>query len=169
MQFENYDNVTTEEKHDRAWKVRRVTECLIDKLKHLMDIWGEYIVVDEGMGKCTTKRCGIIRVMPNKPIDKGFKFFMLVDYETGLLIDFILDNGYYSREAFSNKPWGATGEVVLDLVNELANAGRVVVTDNHRRKECKHCKRSVTIHRCAACKVPICQKGECLDRHLCEK
>jgi hypothetical protein len=116
---------------DRAWKVRRITESLRTRFKGLLPEWGEYIVVDEGMLRCTILRCGLTQVNPNKPIDKGVKFFMLVDYETGLLIDFMVDNGHYNRDAFVNKPWGSSGEVVLDLVKDFENAGRVVITDNY--------------------------------------
>jgi hypothetical protein len=83
------------------------------------------------MLRCTILRCGLTQVNPKKPIDKGVKFFMLVDYETGLLIDFMVDNGHYNRDAFVNKPWGSSGEVVLDLVKDFENAGRVVITDNY--------------------------------------
>ena len=132
FQFEDYDSISVEKRNaDRAWKVRRVTNSLRRLFKGLVSVWGEYLVVDEGMLRCTCQLCGLTQVNPNKPIDEGLKFFMLVDYETGLLVDFMLDNGDYNRQAFRDRPWGSSGEVVLDLVADFANSGRVVITDNY--------------------------------------
>jgi hypothetical protein len=54
---------------------------------------GEYVVVDEGLIRCYTRLCAFIVRMKNKPIKKGLKLYMLVDHQTGLLVDFILHDG----------------------------------------------------------------------------
>jgi hypothetical protein len=57
---------------------------------------------DEGMIKCTTKKCPILRVMPNKPISNGMKMFCIVDYATGVCIDFNMDDDQYTAGNFVN-------------------------------------------------------------------
>lgn len=93
---------------DKAWKVSAITERVRRTFVYHIGTNGlcsEYLALDEGMLKFEGRRCPIVRAMPHKPITRGLKFFMLVDYETGLLVDFKLDNGEFSKEAFGHSPY----------------------------------------------------------------
>ena len=60
------------------------------------------------------------------------KFFVLVDYTTGIVLFFASDEGQYSRVDFGHLPWGATGQVFLIiLVDDYKHTNRCIITDNY--------------------------------------
>lgn len=121
LRFEDYDEVDADlVKDNPAWKIMRITESVRGRVKALWRMEGgdedlgfepgEYIAIDEGMLKYLGKRCKFIRIMPDKPIPCGIKFFMMVDYETGILLDyFVVDWGYYSSSRFDSFDWVPMG------------------------------------------------------------
>jgi len=47
---------------------------------------------DEGTGRSTSKRNPLLHNMPNKPIDTGFKFYILVDFLTKVIFNMEMDD-----------------------------------------------------------------------------
>mgnify|MGYP001091187854 CR=1 FL=1 len=115
---------------DKAWKVRTITNIMKEAFRKHIPAPGRELSVDEGMVRYTGRRCPIKRLMPNKPVRKGFKFFAIVDYETGFLYDFNWDDGTRTAENCRIFEWGMTGQVVLDLVESLPGRGYRIFTDN---------------------------------------
>lgn len=91
---------------------------------------GEFIVVDEGMIRFKGRMCRFIRYMPKKPTHYGLKIFMVVDHESGIVMDFVLDVGQFSAQAYADKEYGATGGVVMDLVQPWSGRWHTVLADN---------------------------------------
>src|SRR3546814_15199949 len=82
LNFELYDRENQPEE-DKAWKIRTITELTRAAFAAVMPAPGREISVDEGMVRFTGSRCPIKRVMPNKPIKTGFKFFRSADRRGG--------------------------------------------------------------------------------------
>jgi hypothetical protein len=68
--------------------------------------------LDGAMVKYTGNRCPVVVGAPNKPIKRGLFFYVLIDYETGVIVDFI-------AEMDQNHPSGVVGKHVLDLVEVM--------------------------------------------------
>jgi hypothetical protein len=129
LRFEDYTQPHNQE--DRAWKIRRISTLMKESFQKILPRPRQYIAVDEGMVKFTGRACPIKRVMPNKPITCGLKFFGAVDCSTGILFDFDWDDGSRTAQNCRHHPWKMTGEVVLSLIRRLRGQGHVIVTDNY--------------------------------------
>lgn len=129
LRFEDY--AVQHDRTDPAWKIRSITNIMKQAFQALLPCPRQYIAVDEGMVKYTGRKCPIKRVMPNKPITCGLKFFAAVDCSTGIMFDFDWDDGVMTAANCGHHPWGFTGEVVLKLIRPLPGQGYVVVTDNY--------------------------------------
>lgn len=130
LRFEDYARAHDRER-DPAWRIRTVTNIMKSSFQNLLSFPRQFIAVDEGMVKYTGRKCPIKRVMPNKPIACGFKFFAAVDCSTGIMFDFDWDDGRRNAENCRHHPWGFSGEMVLSLIRRLPGRGYVIVTDNY--------------------------------------
>ena len=139
LTFEDYRKVPPDTKEkDKAFKVARLTQTVRNKFTAPSSVGGldttklagQKVSLDEAMLRFEGL-CPVGRAMPNKPIKKGLKLFMLVDYATGMIIDFMLDNGEFSKDSFGHLPWGSTGAVVLSLTEPLFHSKRIVIVDNY--------------------------------------
>lgn len=99
LTFEDLDEIELNDTGDHAWKVRTITQVLKAKCRAAMPNPTQHLSIDEGMSLCTTRRCKLLHHVRNKPIDTGFKFFMLVDYKTKVCCDF----NYYGSVALGNE------------------------------------------------------------------
>ena len=68
--------------------------------------------------------------MPDKPIHEGFKFFVAVDYLTGVCFRINLDDGIVSSKSCEHMEWGATGQYILELLRDLPGRGYKGYVDN---------------------------------------
>ena len=127
VRFEKYKE---ECQSDPGWKVKTITTLMRNRCKILLPTPGEFLVVDEGMILFKGRLCKFKRFMPNKPTSYGLKLFMIVDHETGILMDFILDVGQYDKQTYRDTGYGATGAVVLDLVQPWNGRWHTVLADN---------------------------------------
>lgn len=116
---------------DKAWKVRFITECLQREFKRILSSPGQYLAVDEGMGLCFSKLNPIKRVLPNKPISTGFKWFILCDCETKIITNFNIDDGNLQAKNFKDIVGGFVGAQVTNLIDYLDSTGHIVVCDNY--------------------------------------
>lgn len=101
------------------------------KFKRFMPAPGEHLSADEAMVLFTGNRFPIIRAMPNKPITRGMKLYMGVDYETKFVFDFNVCDGSISSENSTAYPYGATGRQIIKLLENLVGVGYKVYMDNY--------------------------------------
>jgi hypothetical protein len=117
-----YEDDDEDEDNDVAWKIRKMFIHFKSAAEDIMKYPFEVLVVDEAMMKCTSTRNPLKRVMPNKPISCGFKFWILACKETGLIVKIHLDS-HSDLNAADCKARGLQhgfyGEVVLRAVRDL--------------------------------------------------
>lgn len=112
------------------WKVQKVHNLVVNASRNLLLTPGEFMTVDEGMIRYKGWRCRWVRFNPKKPQAYGLKVWLLVDWETGIIVNFALDVGQYSQEEYMDIKWGSSGQVVLDLVRPWFNQWHTICTDN---------------------------------------
>ena len=80
------------------------------------------------MGKCQS-RCRFVVLMKNKPIKKGFKFYMVCCAFTGMCVSIILHNQIRG----TNSTPGFTTDIVIRSVDNLGidMSGKTVIVDNY--------------------------------------
>ena len=133
LRFEDYQKLSQDEKEaDKIWKVRTIFNVIKGKCREYMRSPGEHISVDEAMVKYFGKKCPISKSMPQKPIKKGFLFYCAVDYDTKWTFDL---NVYEPYNMNVQRPWGSTGQRVIDLIKDLPGQYRTVYIDNFYTSE----------------------------------
>ena len=129
LRFEDY-YLHDEKDKDIAWKVRTITNMTKKAFMETDEKPSRNLTIDEGMGKCEVGRNPIFRHVPNKPVDEGFKWYMLVDSETKLCINFLLEDGTdYSKET-NHYPGGKKGQVTWELIKHMEGNGYYIFFDN---------------------------------------
>jgi hypothetical protein len=134
LTFEQYDNnISDAEKSetDHAWKVRTMTTMLKSKCQACLPSPKQHLSLDEGMAMCTLRRCPILHHVLNKPIDTGFKFFMLVDHDSKICIDFNLADKVDTADNCKHLPYGFVGHQVMKLLQPLKGTGHIIYVDNY--------------------------------------
>ena len=91
---------------------------------------GQYLSLDEAMVLYTGYRCPIVVGAPGKPIPRGIKLYVLVDYETGVIVDFNVHDGSITSEDGKDRPGGVVGMHVEGLLTTLKGSGYVIFMDN---------------------------------------
>ena len=114
-----------EDPNDRLRKVRYLYDHMRDTCQTVF-VPGQRLSVDERMIK-HKGRAIFKQYLPKKPVKWGLKVFSVCDAETGMLCNFDL---YTGQTDDANEGEGLTHGVVLRVTEHLANAGRVVYTDN---------------------------------------
>ena len=114
-----------EDPNDRLRKVRYLYDHMRDTCQTVF-VPGQRLSVDERMIK-HKGRAIFKQNLPKKPVKWGFKVFSVCDAETGMLCNFDL---YTGQTDDANEGEGLTHGVVLRVTEHLANAGRVLYTDN---------------------------------------
>jgi hypothetical protein len=126
----NYYTEDDREDDDPAWKVRTEFNLFKDLLEQIMKYPGQVLSFDEAMMKCCTKRNPIRRVLPNKPIPVGFKFWVLADKETGCVVKINLDSSFdLSKDMTKHTPGGFYGHLVINAVSSLPGRNYVLAID----------------------------------------
>ena len=109
---------------DRGWKVGRILRALQNIFQNLFDGPGEILSLDEGMARGSSTRNPIYVTLGNaKPLE-GFRFFLLIDYETKCCVNFSLDTKSLTAANTSNFPGGFVGAVVDQLCGTANLPGR---------------------------------------------
>jgi len=132
LQFADYREGHHDES-DAAWKVRPLIDRMKAKFQSIDRNPSQHLSVDEAMSMCAAERNPIKIRMDNKPIGCGFKFYVLVDYATKIVLDFeVEDNKYSGRFNKKDKPWGISGQRVLDLLKSLKPGHNYIIyTDTY--------------------------------------
>ena len=73
------------------------------------------LVVDEAMGACSIRRAPYQRLMPDKPITRGWKFWVLADAKTGCMVDLYLDDHTLRTEHTNALPEKFGGAMLLQV------------------------------------------------------
>ena len=61
--------------------------------------------------------------MPTKPITRGIKLYMGVDYEIKFVYDFNVCDGSITSKNATAYPYGATGRQIIKLLDGLVGLG----------------------------------------------
>lgn len=130
LRFEGCDEEHRLAANDRAWKVRPLINIARATLKRVNSAPGQFFSLDEAMMLYTGFRCPIVVGRPNKPISRGIKLHFLVDYETGIIVDFMVHDGSVAPEVGDSFPGGVVGLHVERLLEPLKGSGYVVFLDN---------------------------------------
>jgi len=128
LRYSNYDTEANE--NDLAWKVRTIFSLFRSSICKVQEAPSQKLSLDEAMGKCECSRNPIKHLEPNKPISCGFKFFVLVEYSTKVIVNIHLDDGEITYDNSKEYPYGATGRHVLRLMNHLPGLNYIVYMDN---------------------------------------
>jgi hypothetical protein len=121
------DEETT--KKDNAWRVRAIF-CLLKKMfNDCLPAPGEHLSIDEGMGRFFGRVTGLKKHMPNKPIKEGFKFFVAVDYDSGVCFDINMADGN-PIDLIDDTEAGTTGHYIMELLKTLPGEGYKGYCDN---------------------------------------
>jgi len=129
LRFEDYSRLDIDET-DKAWKVRKIFQIVQKSLQQCNKTPGQELSADEGMGRGTSKRNPLLHNVPNKPIDTGFKFYILVDFATKVIINIELDDKSINAENSKDYAYGAYGRRIMQLVDPLPGSNYNVYTDN---------------------------------------
>ena len=113
-------------------KVYRAWELLKRHFNLLVPYPGEHLSMDEAMAGCAVSRNPIYVSVLRKPLE-GFRFFVLVDYETKVVINFNLDNKMDNAMNCAQYPYGFVGHQVIKLLDGSirGGTGRVIYCDNY--------------------------------------
>jgi len=130
LRFEDYTRTTIDRDTDKAWKVRKLFEIVQKSLQGCNKTPSQELSADEGMGRSTSKRNPLLHNMPNKPIDTGFKFYILVDFLTKVIINMEMDDKSINADNSKNYSYGAYGRRIMRLVDPLPGSNYNVYTDN---------------------------------------
>ena len=117
----------------RSWKVDRAVEAVRKKFTEVHRTPDEYLSLDEGMAQGSSMRNPIyVSLGKAKPLE-GFRFFLLVDYETKIVLNFILDNKSFTADNCRGFPGGFVGTVVDAVVSGAMLTGKwhKVMQDNY--------------------------------------
>ena len=129
LRFEDYTKADIDDS-DKAWKVHTMFQIVQKALQSCNKIPGQELSADEGMGRGTSKRNPLLHNMPNKPIDTGFKFYLLVDFETKVIVNIELDDKSINAENSKGYAYGAYGRRIMQLVDPLPGSNYNIYTDN---------------------------------------
>ncbi len=127
---------------DRGWKVLRPVIAVQQSFREVLPNAGEYLSLDEGMAKGSSSRNPIYCSLGKaKPLE-GFRFFLLCDYVTKIVVNFELDTKRLNAQNCAGRPGGFVGGVVDDVISGALLSGRWhrVMADNY------YCKPDVVVH-----------------------
>ena len=130
LRFQDYSREDELKGEDRAWKVRPLVDIVKRTLKKINPAPGQYLSLDEAMILYTGFRCPTVVGAPSKPIKRGIKLYVLVDYSTGIVVDFNVHDGSVKPEQGESFPGGVVGLHVHSLLQTLKGKGYVVFMDN---------------------------------------
>ena len=113
----------TDPSFDKLWKIRQVIEVIKQRCKKIYSP-GKCVSVDESMiGTCG--RLSFLQYLPKKPTKWGIKLWVCAESKTGYIYNFEV----YTRQG-DRCEHGLAYRVVMCMVNDLLESGRIVYVDN---------------------------------------
>jgi hypothetical protein len=115
----------------RGWKVDRAVEAVRSAFVKVHRRPGEFLSFDEGMGQGSAMR-NPSSLGKAKPLE-GFRFFLLVDYTSKVVLNFMLDTKTFQAESYTGQPGGVVGAIVDYVINDAQLSGKYheVIQDNY--------------------------------------
>nr|XP_045596259.1 piggyBac transposable element-derived protein 4-like isoform X1 [Procambarus clarkii] len=122
----NFANNEDQTKDDRLWKVRHILNELIGKFRDFYKPAQKLVIIESlalFKGRVAFKKC-----IPSKR--HRFKFFVLCDCETGMVLYMILYSDS-NVDIPGNDQHGFSGSVVKTIMAPWLNKGHILYTDNY--------------------------------------
>ena len=114
-------------------KIFRIVDKIQERFISIMEAPSQHISIDEAMGGCSVKRNPVFTSLGNaKPLE-GFRFFVMVDYNSKVAINFLLDNKLETSASCKNTPGGFSGKMVQNLIDtaNLPGMNYILYLDNY--------------------------------------
>lgn len=128
MRFLHFSDSSNINKQDRLYKIRIVVDHFRKVFKSSLNPF-ENLVIDESL-VLFKGRLSFRQYIPSKRHRFGVKFFVMVDCETGYILDFIIYTGVSSEIKVEDDKLGISGNVVMTLTEPYWNRGHKLFTDN---------------------------------------
>lgn len=125
LHFCDNDNM---DKNDRLCKIRCVVDHFKNSFQHSLYPF-QNIVIDESL-QSFSDQVSFRQYIPSKRHKFGIKFFVIVDCETGYILDFIIYTGSTTEIKDFHEQFGKSGNIVLSLTENYWNKGHRLYTDN---------------------------------------
>ncbi|KAJ8940786.1 hypothetical protein NQ314_010596 [Rhamnusium bicolor] len=128
LRYLHFADNSNPNKDDRLYKIR----CIVDHFKSVFKrsfYPFQNIVIDESL-LLFKGRLSFRQYIPSKRHRFGVKFFVMVDCETGYILDFIIYTGGTTEIKEIKKSVGKSGNIVLSLTKPYWNKGHHLYTDN---------------------------------------
>lgn len=125
LHFCDNDNI---DKNDRLYKIRCVVDHYKNSFKNSLYPF-QNLVIDESL-MLFKGRISFRQYIPSKRHRFGIKFFVLVDCETGYILDYIIYTGSATEIREIDEKFGKSGNIVLTLTENYWNKGHRLYTDN---------------------------------------
>lgn len=118
-------DVLQEDRSDPSQKIKMWFDMCNDRIR---DVWelAEWITIDEGMTKGTSKRNPIRQLMPDKPIPAGTKTFIATDAAGISFYNMV----YRGRRGLDEPEKKLSLKVIQNILNYIPRTGHRIVADN---------------------------------------
>ena len=108
-----YDDVPEK---TRDWKVKRVVDAVVNAFRATVDAASQFLTIDEAMARGSATRNPIyVTLGKAKPLE-GFRFILLVEYQTKAIINMWLDNKEITAENSAGFAGGYCGRIMRHLI-----------------------------------------------------
>jgi hypothetical protein len=117
----------------KGWKVARAVEEVRKTFVRVHQTPGEFLSFDEGMAQGSSSRNPIyVSLGKAKPLE-GYRFFLLVDYETKIVLNFMMDMKDLNAENCRDRPGRFVGAIVDTVITGAMLRGKwyKVMQDNY--------------------------------------
>ncbi|KAJ8949794.1 hypothetical protein NQ318_000492 [Aromia moschata] len=125
LHFCDNDNI---DKNDRLYKIRCVVDHFKNSFKNSLYPF-QNLVIDESL-MLFKGRISFCQYIPSKRHRFRIKFFVLVDCETGYILDYIIYTGSITEIGEIDEKFGKSGNIVLTLTEKYWGKGHRLYTDN---------------------------------------
>lgn len=128
LRFLHFSDNSNIDKEDRLFKIRLIVDHF--KLTFAKCLYPfQNLVIDESL-LLFKGRLSFRQYIPSKRHRFGVKFFVMVDCETGYILDFIIYTGSRTEIKEIDPKLGKSGNIVMTLTEPYWNKGHRLYTDN---------------------------------------
>lgn len=128
LRFLHFADNSNVDREDKLFKIRCIVDhCRTTFKKSLYPF--QNLVIDESL-LLFKGRLSFRQFIPSKRHRFGVKFFVMVDCDTGYILDFIIYTGGSTEITEIDKRLGKSGNIVMTLTEPFWNKGHRLYTDN---------------------------------------
>lgn len=128
MRFLHFADNSAVDVEDRLFKIRHSVDHFRTTFKKCLYPF-QNLVIDESL-MLFKGRVRFRQFIPSKRHRFGIKFFVMVDCETGYILDFIIYTGGTTEIKETDERLGKSGNIVVTLTEPYWNRGHRLYTDN---------------------------------------